>query len=169
MTLSSFYTTSSGVYSMMKIWQGSMQLIVASMFCGVGQGGFKELYPIYSVTGFETAANPNALWLRLLCDVGIIGLMLFALVIFFIIQNCFEYLATSEKKEFRTFIVAGFAALIGLLVQSLFCDLFSNAFFLYAFWCLITVLCAAIRTERREVQKYVGFGDNNEVAASIEL
>jgi len=163
-----FDFTSTRIYSTLKIWQGSMQLVVASKFGGIGVSGFDYFYPIYSVNGFESAKTSGALWMRILTDVGLIGLIIFIFIAFLCIQNCFEYLSRSNGKG-NSFIIASFAAFIGLFVQSLACDFFSNKAFFYAFWVFIAVICAAIRSERQEAEKNNGLYSNSEHTASVLL
>ena len=163
-----FDITSSGIYSTFKIWQGAMQLVIASAFGGVGIGGFDALYPQYAVAGFEWAESAGSLWLSILSKMGIIGLLLFIGVLFLYIQNCFEYMANGGSKE-NLFVVAGFAAVIGVTAMSMFCDLFVSQSFFYAFFCSITVVCAAIRSERTEEEKRRDVQINSEVSASVSL
>jgi len=163
-----FDITSVNVYSRLKIWQGSMQLVVASKFGGTGISGFEHFYPIYSVNGFENAEASNALWIRLLSEIGLIGFIIFIFIAFLCIQNCFEYLVGANGKG-NIYITASFAAFIGLLIQSLACDFFFNYAFFYAFFAFVSIICATIRSERQEAEKNNNISSNTSVTASILL
>ncbi len=157
------------IYSIVKVWKGSLDLIVSSLPAGAGIGGFAELYPIFAVTGFESVRGAGSLWLNLACEIGMLGLIAFAAVLFVFMQNCFEYLSVTGGRSVRGLVSAGYAAIIGIFVQSLFYNMFSSGTFFYAFFCIITILSAAIRTGRKDIIKKNEFKANTETAASVDL
>lgn len=157
------------IYSIAKVWWGSVDLVVAYLPSGTGIGGFAELYPMFAVAGFESVSGSGSLWLNLACEIGIIGLISFAAVIFVFIQNCFEYLTATGGRSVRGLVAAGHAAIIGIFVQSLFYNMFLSGAFFYAFFCIITILSAAIRTGRQDIIKKNEFRANTEMAASVDL
>ena len=164
-----FDIMSESFYSMMKIWHGAINLAVASLFSGIGSEGFSHLYPIYSVNGFEGATKSNSLWISLLANIGIVGCVFFVIALFAFAQNCFEYLLTHKNGKRNLFVVSGFAAVIGIIVQSFACDFFVNEAFFYSFWLLVALIGAVIRLECHDVEKNNEIFVNSESSAVIEL
>jgi len=164
----SFDVSSTGAYSLLQNWAGAMDLSLASALIGIGFGGFSEFYPLYAVSGFESRETAGALWLRLLSELGIVGLAAFAFVVFACLRCGFRHLLF-ENKSRRGFIAALFAAFIGMLVQSLFCDIISDHSFFYIFLCLMTIMCAGVKNEIKEKEKQSTLKINTDVSASIDL
>lgn len=163
-------TSGSGaVISILRTWQGAARLAVATLFGGTGFGGFEELYPGYAVPGFESAADSSALWLQLLCEMGIVGLILFGFAVFLILQNCFEFASHTENTRAKKFTLATMATVIGLLSQSMLCDIFADERIFFAFWLTCTLTCAYIRLCRTEADDAMIGKANTEYAATVEL
>lgn len=155
--------------SMEKIFMGSFDLIRASYFLGLGEGGFEAIYPVYAYAGFENVSNAGAFWLTLLCDTGILGLALIFALVFLLFKNVFGFLKQNTGKDKKAFIAGALAALLGLLVQSLFCDFSSRMNLLYLFFAIICISFSSIRTGCEELDKLKNEKINTEYASSVEL
>lgn len=160
---------SGAVVRILRTWQGAARLAVATLFGGTGFGGFDALYPSYAVPGFESATDSSALWLQLLCEMGIVGLLLFGFAVFLIIQNCFEFASRTEDRRAKKFTLATMATLVGLLSQSMLCDIFADERIFFAFWLICTLTCAYIRLCRTEAEDALIGKANTEYAATAEL
>jgi O-antigen ligase len=164
-----FDITSSMIYPVIKTWNGVIKMIIASLFGGVGIGGMSNVYPMYAEAGFEQVGESGALWLRILCDTGIIGLVIFAILLFLYFQNCFEYIRKPLNKGSKIYIAANTAAVTGLLAVAATADIWSNMVMFYQFWLIITLACAGIRTDRRLIEKQEVNNTNSEYSASVDL
>ena len=159
LTLPAFITSRIGMFlgyitgsanTAVKTWQGSAKLAAAALFGGTGFGGFAEFYPSFAVPGFEASADSSALWLQLLCETGIVGLLLFSATVFLFAQNCFEFASKAGNGTPKKFVLASFATVFGLLAQSMFCNIFGDTRMFFGFFVLMSLICAYIRICRTE-------------------
>ena len=155
--------------STLKIFKGSFDLSRASYFLGLGAGGFEEIYPVYAYAGFENSQSAGAFWLTLLCDTGILGLLLVIVVLLLLFKNAFALLKQNIGKDKKAFIAGAISALFGFLVQSLFCDFSSRTNLLYLFFAAICIVFASIRTTCEEIEKLNTEKVNTEYASSVDL
>lgn len=178
LTLPAFITSRIGMFigyltgtasSAVKTWQGSAKLAAAALFGGTGFGGFAEFYPSFAVPGFESSADSSALWLQLLCETGIIGLLLFTATVFLFAQNCFEFSAKSGGGVPKKFVLASLSAVSGILAQSMFCNIFGDSRMLFGFFVLMSLTCAYIRICRAEYADAKTGAVMTEFSASVDL
>ena len=155
--------------STFKVWDGSIELLKASFFSGVGVGGFKELYPIYAIAGAEGVSDCGSLWIRMLCELGLPGVLILVLILFLFTQNCCEYLKKPLGTVSKASVAAGMSCVLFLVVMSLTCDIFSDSCMYYVFWLLISVICAGIISDREEAEKNAGYTVNTEYAATVNV
>ncbi len=150
------------------VWQGTMGIILASFFGGIGVDAFSAVYPRFSLAGSEGASETSSLLLRILCDVGIVGIIVFAIVLLLFLQNCFEYIKSAKDKS-RLVVAGGLCGIIGVLCQSFFFDIWSNMGIFYAFWLVMTVTVAAIRVGKSEHERNKHLVVQNDSRASVDL
>lgn len=168
--LSAFWSTDPlSLQGVSKIRDGSYAVIRASLFSGVGTGGFSEVYPMYAAVGFEAVANSGSTWLSIMTEQGIVALLLLAVIVFLIIQNCCEAMIRSFKNEAKALPAAGFASLIGILIQASFVDVWTDPCTFFLFWMIPAMLMAGIRVCRREEEKGRDVFVGNEYSASVDI
>ncbi len=157
------------VRAIVNIRSGCYEMISSSYFTGVGTAGFSEVYPMYAASGFEHATDSSSMWLGILSEHGIVGVLLISTVIFLTIQNCCEYLKRPFCNKSKNLVAAGLSALIGILVQALFADLWSDPSVFFLLWMLPIMLSSGIRGCRREMEKEHDLYVGNEFSASIDI
>ncbi len=157
------------VHVIENIRRGCYEMIASSYFTGVGTAGFSEVYPMYAVSGFEWASDSSSMWLGVLSEQGIIGVLLLLAVLFLTLQNCCEYLKHPFSKDSKVLVAAGLAAMIGILVQAPFADLWSEPGVFFLLWMLPAMLSSGIRGCRREMEKERDLYVENEFSASIDI
>ena len=168
--LSAFWSTDPlALQGVSKIHSGSYEVITSSLFSGIGTGGFSEIYPMYAAVGFEAVANSGSTWLTVMTEHGIVGIILLAIILFLIIQNCCEAMIRSFKNEAKALPAAGFASLIGMLIQASFVDAWLDPCIFFLFWMVPTMLMAGIRGYRREQEKDRDVFVGNEYSASVDI
>lgn len=150
------------------VWQGTLGIIVASLFGGVGVDAFSSVYPRFSLAGSEKATETSSLALRILCDVGLVGIAVFAIVFILFCQNCLEYIRNTKDKSKLT-VAAGFSGIIGILFQSVFFDIWSNTTVFYAFWLVMAITVARIRFGIGEAQRSMETEPQSDSRASVDL
>jgi hypothetical protein len=104
-----------------------------------------------------------------LCDVGIVGVIIFAILIILFAQNCFEYLSISKDRASSVLTVGGICAVVSMLSQGMFFDVWSNFGMFYLFWFVIAITFACTRNGRAELEREKGTTIYNAKAASIDL
>ena len=120
------------------IWMGTLDMLKDYWFSGIGPGmaAFNLIYPAY---GLNTIAAPHAhnLYLQLTCDSGIIGLVLFLLLILSFYRMNFTAFSHSRDKETRIYLIAAVASISGFLLQGMTDYVFYNNRVTLVFWVVV--------------------------------
>ncbi len=157
------------VRSLVSIRRGCYDMILDSYFTGVGTSGFSEVYPMYAVGGFEWAADSSSMWLGVMSEQGIVGVLLISAVLFLTLQSCCEYLKHPFCGSSKVLVAAGFSSMMGILVQALFSDLWSEPSVFFLIWMLPAMLMSGIRCCRRDMEKENELNVGSELSASIDI
>ena len=75
----------------MYIWRASCEMIrdYGWTGIGIGEGAWDKVYPMYAYLGVETAPHSHNLFLQIWLETGIGGLLIFAAVLFLLLQAVF--------------------------------------------------------------------------------
>lgn len=122
------------------IWMGSIAMLREYWLCGIGPGAdaFNLVYPAYAYNGISAPHSHN-LFLQLICDAGIVGLLLFILIIYHFYKTLCASLCKLKDWSDRVLVIAGLSAISGFLVQSLFDYTFYNYRVTLLFWAVIGI------------------------------
>ncbi len=133
-------------------WEGTTAAIKDNMLGGIGFGNeaFQNIYPKYAYAGMETAEHSHSLFLQIFLALGIVGIVVFAIVLFFSFQKMFEYVKNPENTESKIYTVAVIASLIASIVMGVFDYIWYNYRVMYIFWIIIAIGCAAVRVGNYE-------------------
>ncbi len=130
------------------IWMGTLAMIRDFWISGIGMGAeaFKAVYPFYSYNGI-VAPHSHNLFLQILVESGIMGIVLFGIILcFFLKRMATGYqLAGGKGASLSTIICAISAGICGFLVQGLFDNCFYNYRVLLIFWMVIGMGMAAVK------------------------
>ena len=113
------------------------------------------IYPAYS---YNTISAPHAhnLFLQIICDTGITGIIVFAiLIVVFIRMNC-HAISIETDRTARMFQIGSLSSIGGFLVQSMTDYSFNNYRVMLMFWVylsLSTVFCRMNRLQAPEKEK----------------
>jgi len=71
------------------IWRAVVNMISDNPWSGIGigEGAWRRVYPLYSYIGIEAAPHSHDLYLQIWLELGIIGLVVFALFLFMLYQS----------------------------------------------------------------------------------
>ncbi len=127
------------------IWRGVSNMIGDYWASGVGIGtdSFRCVYPLYSLSGIESAPHSHNLYLQILVEIGIVGLIVFLAVLFIYTQSCFTLHAT-EKRPGKLISAAIFCGMLSVLAQGMTDYIWYNYRVFLMFW-LMLGLGAAVR------------------------
>ena len=133
------------------IWMGTLAMLKDYWFSGVGPGeaAFNMAYPAYA---YHEVSAPHAhnLFLQILSDAGVPGLLVFGLLLISFYRTMFTSLRVTRSREKQIFLMAGSAAVTGFLVQSMTDYTFYNYRVMLLFWATlaISVLFARLSPEK---------------------
>lgn len=128
-------------------WKGTLAAIKDYLFCGIGYGdaAFQTVYPAYSYSGIEAAPHSHSLILQLLLSMGIIGVIVFCIAIFFSFQKSFEYIKNEKNTDASIYVIASVASIASALIVGIFDYIWYNPRIFYLFWIIIAIGNAIIR------------------------
>ncbi len=75
------------------IWRATVEMIEDNLVSGIGigEGSWDAVYPMYSYMGIEAAPHSHNLYLQILLEIGIFGLIVFAVFLFMLYQSGFTF------------------------------------------------------------------------------
>ncbi len=127
------------------IWRGVLNMLedFSVSGIGIGNGAFSMVYPIYSLSGCETAQHAHNLYLQITAELGIIGLVIFIALLFIFLQSSLEFHG-KEKRSEKLYGAAVLCGILGVLAQGMTDYIWYNYRVFLMFWMLLG-LGAAIR------------------------
>ncbi len=130
------------------IWEGTLNMLRDHFLGGIGVGVevFGEVYPQYSLSGIESAPHSHNLYLQILVECGILGLILFALVLFTFVRHNFTFYAKPLPTTPRIRTAALFCGILAVLAQGMTDYIWYNYRVYLVFWLLFGLTIAGART-----------------------
>lgn len=114
--VSIFTTDSSSNTKRLFLWQAAIKAVSLRPLTGYGVGTFPDVYKWFKPEGAELYAwYPHNIYLHILTDLGLIGLLVFAYLVFWISGKFFNNFM--KTKSF--YYLAALASFIAILVQGL--------------------------------------------------
>lgn len=104
-----------------RIWLGSLAMLKDFGFCGVGPGymAYNAIYPNYALHTVSAAHSHN-MFLQLLCDSGIAGLLVFLGLLVSFYRMMFTAIRHETDRRARVMQIGCVSAVSGFMVQSQF-------------------------------------------------
>jgi len=162
----------SSTYYRLYTWKGVLRLLRDHFISGIGVGesAFSQLYPLYSYIGNETTMHSHSLFLEITVELGIVGLLLFAFVMFLTMQKGFSEIRNCGDKNRRTIVSAAVVGLIAALIHGAVDYIWYNYRVFFVFWLVVAVIRAysEIGAEEDAVKK-ISLFSGRERSASLEL
>lgn len=122
------------------IWMGTLALLKDFFISGIGPGtdAFTEVYPFYSYSAI-VAPHSHNLFLQITVELGVVGIAVFALLIFLFFKRICSAHAPAGGKgaPIATALVAIASAVTGFLLQGMFDNCFYNYRVFMIFWTVI--------------------------------
>ncbi len=121
-------------------WRGTLRMLEHHPFgIGVGERAWRLVYPHYAISGTQRVMHAHNIFLQIACEVGVMGLLLFLLIIGIAI------LCGLRQKK-----IDAVAAVAGALVMGLFDHLWYYPGLLIPFWAMLA-LCT--QSGQKEAKK----------------
>ena len=130
------------------IWEGTFNMLKDHFLGGIGIGVevFGKIYPRYSLSGIEAAPHSHNLYLQILVETGILGLLLFIVFLFAFVRHNFTFYAKPLPLKPRLFCAALFCGILAVLAQGMTDYIWYNYRVYLIFWLLIGLTVATART-----------------------
>ncbi len=129
------------------IWFGTIDMLKDYWLTGIGlgEGAFNIIYPHYSYSAI-VAPHSHNLYLQIIAENGIVGMIVFVTIIFMFYKNAISSLKGIKKGFLKTALLCLVSAMTGYLVQGLFDNVWYNyRIVMFFFMTLaITTQCAKI-------------------------
>ena len=137
------------------IWQGVLLMLANTFYfgIGIGEGAFAEVYPFYALSGIETAPHSHSLYLQILTELGIFGLLAFCLFIFLFAQCSLTFCKNAVSKVNKTLCLGIFCGITAFLVQGLTDYVWYNYRLFLLFWMIAGLGIAHIFTAKNTVEE----------------
>ena len=130
-------------------WRGVLRMIADHPWgIGVGNDVFLRVYPKYAVSGAEGAVHTHQIFLRVMSEMGLGGLLIFLLLLVLLFV-CFAYALGVETRGRRQSALTAACAILGVLVMGFFDDVWYH----FGMLCMFFAVCAML----------VSAGDGGEV------
>ncbi|MCR5457874.1 MAG: O-antigen ligase family protein [Clostridiales bacterium] len=141
---------SSSVYRL-NIWKSVLKMLkdTFEFGIGIGQEAFQMVFPQYALSGTSTVAHTHNLYLQIISEMGIGGIITFVLFAFVFIQLCCTFASSEYEKGDKMVCVALMTGIIGLLIMGFTDHIWFNYRILLLFW-MIAGLAAGLVTSRKE-------------------
>ncbi|MCL2407699.1 MAG: O-antigen ligase family protein [Defluviitaleaceae bacterium] len=138
------------------IWLGSLAMIgtIWPSGIGMGTGNFVFVYQGYAFHAAEALHSHN-LFLQIIIEQGIVGIILFAVLVFLFFKYTLIKPRESNDSFLKTASVALAAGMFGYLIQGLTDNVWYNYRIVSYFWLLMAIsasLYTAVKNEVQEVQ-----------------
>ena len=131
------------------IWMATLDMLQDYWLCGIGPGesAFDAVYPRYSYSGV-TAPHSHNLFLQIVCDAGIIALVIFLLLLFHFFRDLCSAFCREKDAYSRLHQAAVTAGMVGFLVQAMTDYSFYNYRVMLLFWVWIALGGLLARRDR---------------------
>lgn len=123
------------------IWMGTLAMLKDYWLCGIGPGdaAFNLVYPRYSYSGI-TAPHSHNLFLQIMCDAGVVALVIFVLLLFHFFRDLCAAFCREKGDAFSRFhLAAVVAGMAGFMVQAMTDYSFYNYRVMFLFWAYIAL------------------------------
>ncbi len=125
------------------IWLATINMLKDYWMCGIGPGtdAYNMVYPAY---GYHDVIAPHShnLFLQIMCDTGICGLIIFLVILFVFFKMMCGSLSREKDKVSRIYQISTISAMCGFLVQSMTDYSFYNYRVMLMFWVFVAMSAA---------------------------
>ncbi len=129
------------------IWMGTLKMLKDYWITGIGPGteAFNMVYPAYS---YNTISAPHShnLYLQIICDTGVLGVIVFLILVIVFIRMCCHALSHETDRTMRMLQAGILSGVLGFLLQSMTDYSFYNYRVMFLFWAYLAlgiIVCRA--------------------------
>ncbi len=132
------------------VWLGTLAMLKDYWICGIGPGSdaFNMVYPHYSYAGI-VAPHSHNLYLQLLAEYGIVGLVSFLIIIFAFYKAVISKIIKLNRGVEKAVTTALAAGIFGFLVQGMFDNVWYNYRVFFMFFALLALTLSCVNAAKR--------------------
>ena len=130
----------------LNIWLGTLKMLNDYWITGIGLGeeAFRMIYGRYAYASIN-APHPHNLYLLLITENGILGLVIFLWIIIAFYKNTISAVSYKEKSFEKSLIIGLSSAIAGFLIQGLFDNVFYNYRIVLLFFMIVGLTSATVK------------------------
>ncbi len=124
------------------IWQASLTMIRDFWMSGIGAGSdaFSMIYPKYALAGANFALHSHNLFLQIMVEAGICGIVTFVALIIAFVRRAFSRSVYKNRSSLKGAVTIALAAgLLGFLFQGLTDNVWYNYKMVLIFWIVLAL------------------------------
>ena len=165
-----FNSPDTSIQSRGAIWSHVWDMISDNWLTGIGVGesAFRTVFFNYTTPDLLWPAHTHNLYLQIFLELGIVGIVIFAVILFAYLQKCFANIKVrNQKSKARTMICAGYASIFGVCVMGLTDHVWYNHRVFLMSWIIIalTIALTKVNETERELEQIT----NNMRCVDIEV
>lgn len=128
-------------------WRGVGRMLGDHWIGGIGFGetAFSAVYPTFSYAGIEGIHHTHNLYLQILSEMGVAGLLALLFVLVLFVQNVFEYVYKMRNQGEAVVAVAGLMSVGASLIMGLTDYIWYSPRLFLMFWIVVALVNAYIR------------------------
>ncbi len=129
------------------IWRGVIRMVADYWQSGIGIGNdsFRLIYPLYALSGIETAPHSHNLYMQILVELGVVGLVVFVAVLIIYAQSALTLHVDEERPE-KHYSGAIFCGMVAVLAQGMTDYIWYNYRVFLMFWLMLGIGVAIRKT-----------------------
>lgn len=167
----SFFVISNTDIEMKKtIWGRTWEMIAENLYTGIGVGQESFVSAFYKNTYKYSVLTVDShnIFMQVFVELGIVGFLLFVLILFTFAQKCFANTKKRNKRSrSKTMICAGYASVFSACLMGMNSYIWSNYRAFLTFWIVfaLTVALTKVNDKEDESERVV----NNMISVDIEI
>ena len=127
---------------------------------GWGEEAFKTAYINYASDGTQFAMHSHSLYMQIVIQTGLIGLLVFLAAIFSITKNCISATASQKSNPVALlYIKASLAGAFSIMIAGIFDYTWYNFRVFFIFWALLAFACSAVKVMSAETKVHDQLND----------
>lgn len=129
------------------IWRSAIDIIKDYWIGGIGPGSdaFSLIYKNYAASGADFALHSHNLYLQLITELGISGIVVFVMLILRFVKMTAKSYITENRKTLKSSVsIACLAGISGLLLQGLTDYIWYNYKLVLIFWIVLAIGSASV-------------------------
>jgi O-antigen ligase len=132
------------------IWEGVIHMLeeVGTFGIGIGEGAFARVYPIFAMSGIETAPHSHNLYLQIAVETGYFSLLVFFVFVFSFVQCSCSFCKNAMNRSNKLICLGIVCGVLAFLMQGVTDYVWYNYRIFLLFWLVVGLGVAHIYTAK---------------------